>query len=129
MLGTSAVSERSYRGALYHHCDDLDNRDPAYIGREDVKRTLRRWPHPNTQRKNRAPRPVHDLDAGGLEHRLRVARAERRERRLDESLARCIAHAGSRRGATIRPLWMARSLVDVHGRIGQQPDRSVHRAP
>ena len=30
------------------------NRDPAYVGREDVKRTLRRWPHPNTQRKNRA---------------------------------------------------------------------------
>jgi integrase/recombinase XerD len=50
----SPRSERSYRGALYHHCDDLDNRDPSYVGREDVKRTLRRWPHPNTQRKNRA---------------------------------------------------------------------------
>jgi hypothetical protein len=50
----SPRSERSYRGALYHHCDDLENRDPAYAGREDVKRTLRRWPHPNTQRKNRA---------------------------------------------------------------------------
>jgi site-specific recombinase XerD len=50
----SPRSERSYRGALYHHCDDLANRDPAYVGREDVKRTLRRWPHPNTQRKNRA---------------------------------------------------------------------------
>lgn len=50
----SPRSERSYRGALHHQCDDLHNRDPAYVGREDVKRTLRRWPHPNTQRKNRA---------------------------------------------------------------------------
>ncbi len=50
----SPRSERSYRGALNHHCDDLHNRDPAYVGREDIKRTLRRWPHPNTQRKNRA---------------------------------------------------------------------------
>ena len=48
------ASERSYRGTLDAHCDDLDNRDPSYVGRDDVKRTLRRWPHPNTQRKNRA---------------------------------------------------------------------------
>ena len=27
---------------------------PSYVGRDDVKRTLRRWTHPNTQRKNRA---------------------------------------------------------------------------
>ena len=30
------------------------NRDPRKVGREDVKRTLRRWPHPNTQGTNRA---------------------------------------------------------------------------
>ena len=29
-------------------------RDPAYVGREDVKRTLRRWPHANTQGTSRA---------------------------------------------------------------------------
>ena len=50
----SAASERGYRGTLGHHCDDIKNRDPSYVGREDVKRTLRRWTHPNTQRKNRA---------------------------------------------------------------------------
>jgi integrase/recombinase XerD len=50
----SPASERSYRGTLDDHCDDLGNRDPSYVGRDDVKRTLRRWTHPNTQRKNRA---------------------------------------------------------------------------
>ena len=49
----SAATDRSYRGPLDHHCDDLNNRDPSYVGRDDVKRTLRRWMHPNTQRKNR----------------------------------------------------------------------------
>jgi site-specific recombinase XerD len=50
----SPASEGSYRGTLDDHCDDLNNRDPSYVGRDDVKRTLRRWAHPNTQRKNRA---------------------------------------------------------------------------
>jgi site-specific recombinase XerD len=43
-----------YRRTLGHHCDDLNNRDPSHVKREDVKRTFRRWPHASTQRKNRA---------------------------------------------------------------------------
>jgi len=51
---TSSSSERGYRSTLRAHAEDVQNRDPAYTGREDVKRTLRRWPHPNTQGTNRS---------------------------------------------------------------------------
>lgn len=50
----SAVSERGYRGTLNAHADDLTNRDPRYVGRADVQRTLARWPHPSTRSVNRA---------------------------------------------------------------------------
>jgi integrase/recombinase XerD len=50
----SSATERDYRLVLYAHAEDVDNRDPRYTGREDVKRTLRRWRHPNSQRKNRS---------------------------------------------------------------------------
>jgi integrase/recombinase XerD len=51
---TSPSSDRGYRSALLAHAEDVQNRDPAYISREDVERTLRRWPHPNTQGTNRS---------------------------------------------------------------------------
>jgi hypothetical protein len=50
----SASSERGYRSTLAAHGEDVSNRDPAYVARDDVKRTLRRWPNPNTQGTNRA---------------------------------------------------------------------------
>src|SRR4051812_18641426 len=50
----SPATERTYRSILDRHGEDVLNRDPHYIGREDVKRTLRRWRHPNTQRVGRA---------------------------------------------------------------------------
>ena len=50
----SASSERGYRSTLEAHTEDIANRDPAYVGRDDVKRTLRRWVHPNTQATNRS---------------------------------------------------------------------------
>jgi len=50
----SPSSERGYRGTLNKFCEDVLNRDPRYIGRDDVKRTLARWKHPNSQRKHRA---------------------------------------------------------------------------
>jgi integrase/recombinase XerC len=50
----SPATERSYRSTLARHCEDVGNRDPRYVGREGVKRTLRRWQHPNTQRTNRS---------------------------------------------------------------------------
>lgn len=51
---TSTRTERSYRDVLYVHTDDVGNRDPRTTGRQDVKRTLARWPNPNTQRTRRA---------------------------------------------------------------------------
>src|SRR3954468_15375168 len=50
----SDSTERSYRGTLYKHADDVGNRDPRKVGREDVKRTLARWEHPNTRATCRA---------------------------------------------------------------------------
>ncbi len=50
----SRSSVRNYFLVLEKHAEDVGNRDPAYTSREDVKRTLRRWPHPNTQGTNRA---------------------------------------------------------------------------
>lgn len=51
---TSPRSERAYRDALYLLADEVANRDPRAVTRQDVKRVLRRWTHPNTQRKNRS---------------------------------------------------------------------------
>ena len=50
----SPATERDYRGALVAHAKDVLNRDPHHTNRDDVKRTLRRWPHPNSQRKQRS---------------------------------------------------------------------------
>jgi len=50
----SDSTERSYRSILDRHGEDIANRDPSYVGREDIKRTLRRWSNPNTQRVGRA---------------------------------------------------------------------------
>nr|MDQ3934693.1 hypothetical protein [Actinomycetota bacterium] len=50
----SDASERGYRFALDAHAEDVDNRDPRYVTRQDVKRTLARWRHPNSQRKHRS---------------------------------------------------------------------------
>lgn len=47
----SDKSEVAYRQVLMNHAEDVGNRDPRTIGREDIKRTLRRWPHPSTQAK------------------------------------------------------------------------------
>src|SRR4051794_21894784 len=45
-------TERDYRIVLYAHAEDVENRDPAYTSKEDIKRTLRRWSHPNSRGKN-----------------------------------------------------------------------------
>jgi site-specific recombinase XerD len=50
----SEATDRSYRATLDLHAQDVGNRDPRTIGRDEVKRTLTRWPHPNTQRARRA---------------------------------------------------------------------------
>jgi integrase/recombinase XerC len=50
----SPATERSYRSVLDRHGEDVFNHDPRTIGREQVKRTLTRWPNPNSQRTGRA---------------------------------------------------------------------------
>lgn len=46
--------EHSYRHVLFLHGDDVDGRDPRQTTREDVLKTLKRWPNPNTRRTRRA---------------------------------------------------------------------------
>jgi hypothetical protein len=41
-------TERSYRDALVKLGEDVSNRDPRFVGREDVKLSLSRWPNANT---------------------------------------------------------------------------------
>jgi integrase/recombinase XerD len=47
-------TEVAYRATLNRHAEDIGNRDPATANRQDVKRTLNRWSHPNTRRTCRA---------------------------------------------------------------------------
>jgi integrase len=50
----SPKTETAYRSVLDRHAVDIANRDPRLVGRDDVKRTLARWPNPNTQRCSRS---------------------------------------------------------------------------
>jgi site-specific recombinase XerD len=47
----SKFSEIAYRQVLHAHADDVQNRDPRTVGRDDIKRTLARWKNPSTQNK------------------------------------------------------------------------------
>ena len=51
---TSAASEVAYRKALVCHAEDVENRDPRFTNRDDVKRTLTRWQNPNTRANRRS---------------------------------------------------------------------------
>lgn len=51
---TSERTVVSYRQTLDAHAQDISNRDPRTTNRDDVKRTLRRWKHPNTIYRHRA---------------------------------------------------------------------------
>lgn len=46
---SSDRTEAGYRLQLEQHAADIGNRDPSKTGRDDVKRTLARHRHPNTQ--------------------------------------------------------------------------------
>jgi integrase/recombinase XerC len=46
----SPATLRSYGSVLMMLAEDIGNRDPRTVGPEDIKRTLRRWPNPNTRR-------------------------------------------------------------------------------
>jgi integrase len=45
---TSPESVRTYRFFLDRLASDVGNRDPSLVGYQDIKRTLARWPNPNT---------------------------------------------------------------------------------
>jgi site-specific recombinase XerD len=47
-------SAQEYRRVLRSHAEDAASSDPRATTREDVKCTLRRWTHPNTQRRRRS---------------------------------------------------------------------------
>jgi site-specific recombinase XerD len=51
---TTDRSADEYRRALLQHAEDAATADPRATTRDDAKRTLRRWRHPNTQRRRRS---------------------------------------------------------------------------
>ena len=51
---TTDRSVAEYGRTVRKHADDAEVADPRATTRQDVKRTLRRWTHPNTQRRKRS---------------------------------------------------------------------------
>jgi site-specific recombinase XerD len=51
---TTDRSAHEYRRALLQHAEDAGTADPRATTCDDAKRTLRRWRHPNTQRRRRS---------------------------------------------------------------------------
>lgn len=45
----SPASLRSYSSVLMMLAEDVSNRDPSKVGPEDIRRSLKRWPNPNTR--------------------------------------------------------------------------------
>lgn len=50
----SKRTEDSYRACLHRHASDVGNRNPWYIGRSDIRKTLSHWKHPNSASVNLA---------------------------------------------------------------------------
>jgi integrase len=102
----SPATERDYRYCLVRHAEDVDNRDPRYTNRDDVKRTLRRWSHPNSQSKYRSELiSFYDwlVEEGLRPHnparqtrRARRRKPERNRLTLEETLAMLEAARGVR---------------------------------
>lgn len=87
---TSDRTERSYRSILAMHLADVQNRDPRLIGRDDVKRTLRRMeeglratnPARQTRRPKRQPTNVYRLTRREAASMLGAARPGRERRAI-----------------------------------------------
>ena len=85
----SPRSERSYRDVLLRHAEDVENRDPAKTGRTDVKRTLARWPHPNSRSVNHSVlRSFYDWAMEEGHRKDNPARQVRKARRRETSVYR-----------------------------------------
>jgi integrase/recombinase XerD len=46
---TSKATEVAYRTTLNRIAQEVSNRDPRYVNRDELKAVLRHWPHPNTR--------------------------------------------------------------------------------
>src|SRR5215218_7960960 len=103
---TTQRSMAEYRRTVRKHAEDADSGDPRDATRDDVKATLRRWSHPNTQRRKRSMlvsfydwMVEEGLRADNPARQIRAPRArEPRVRRLtlDETRAFLAAARGSR---------------------------------
>ena len=101
-------SERSvdtYRRALQAFADSVNNRSLKLVGREDVKRHLRRYQHPNTQRRHRsmlvsffdwAMEEGHRKDNPARQTRAPKARPVTVPRLTRDEVARFLEAAGTR---------------------------------
>jgi len=73
-------SAHEYRRSILQHAADAGTEDPRTTTRDDVKRTLRRWRHPNTQRRRRSNPARHTRAARASEptvHRLSLEETRR----------------------------------------------------
>ena len=103
---TTSRSIAEYRSTIRRHADDAEGASPAQTTREDVKATVRRWSHPNTQRRKRSMlvsfydwMVEEGLRADNPARQIRAPRGrEPRVRRLtlDETRAFLAAARGSR---------------------------------
>ena len=104
---TSENTIRAYRECLNVHADDVSNRDPAKTGRDDIKRTLRHWAHPNTQRQKHAiltsfydwamEEAIRDTNPARMARRARQRQVQVYRLTLDEVIALMDASLKSRR--------------------------------
>lgn len=105
----SPATERTYRSILDRHQDDVLNRDPHYIGREDIKRTLRRWANPNSQRVARAI--LVSFYDWAMEEGLRKDNPARQTRRP------------KRRPTTVYRLTLAEAAAMLDASLGERRER------
>jgi integrase len=85
----SAHTELAYRTKLELHARDVLNRDPAKTGRDDIKRTLGRWEHPNSR--NQAHAILRSFYDWAMEEGIRTtnpARQVRTARKKDPDVFR-----------------------------------------
>lgn len=85
----SPHTEQAYREKLYMHAEDCGGRPVEKAGKEDVKRTLRRWSHANS--KNQAHSVLNSFYTWTLEEDIRTtnpAQAVRRARKTKSKINR-----------------------------------------
>lgn len=111
----SPRTEQAYRRVLGFHCDDVGDVHPAKVTRGDVKTTLRRWPHPNSQRQ------AHAVLASFYDWAIEEGMRE------TVSPARQVARAKARAVSVFRPtLAEVVALMDAATAAGRREKWVVH---